>query len=177
MDIPDKTIVNIFGNPCTGKSTLVEKITANQDGLYCVDYDVVKRQISGYYWKRDSEFARGLTRDFLKLVVGSGRPIVSLLAMARSEEEYAYYFEPAVEAGYQVINVKLFVERKTLIERYKMRLASIARENPGLRVKTLEEFIAYIDQPTFVPDDTYIIDGGMHDADAVYGEFGSILKD
>lgn len=176
MGIPDKTIVNIFGNPCTGKSTLVEKIMANQDGLYCVDYDVVKRQISGYYWKRDSEFARGLTRDFLKLVVGSGRPIVSLLPMARSEEEYAYYFESAVEAGYQVINIKLFVERKTLIERYKVRLASIARENPELRVKTLEEFMVSIDQPAFTPDSAYVIDGGAHNAAAVYDEFSQILK-
>lgn len=170
-DIPIKTLVNVLGQPCTGKSTLVDKIVASQDGLYTVDFDVVKRQLSGYYWKRDREFARRLTKEFLDLVVGSGKPIITLLPMPVNEAEYEYHFSSAKAAGYKIINVMLTLDRDKHIERYKVRLESIRKNNPDLKVKTLEEFSVVLDGEYYVPDNTLVLDSGKFDADALYEEF------
>lgn len=175
MAIGQKTLVYIFGQPCTGKSTLVDKIIASQDGIYCVDFDVVKRQLSGYYWKRDKDFARQLTQEFLELVVKSEKPIIALLPMPSSEQEYDYYFAPARAAGYQIINVMLVLDRDEHIERYKVRLESIRRSNPDFKVKTIDEFITTLDIQIYIPQDTLVIDSGKLDADGVYDEFSARL--
>lgn len=176
MAIEQKTLVYIFGQPCTGKSTLVDKIIASQDGIYCVDFDVVKRQLSGYYWKRDKDFARQLTQEFLELVVKSEKPIIALLPMPSNEQEYDYYFAPARAAGYQIINVMLVLDRDEHIERYKVRLESIRRSNPDFKVKTLDEFIAVLDQDYYIPEDTVVLDSGKFDAAALYAEFSKKLE-
>ena len=171
MDFKQKTLINIFGQPCTGKSTLVDKIVGSQDGIYCVDFDVVKRQLSGYYWKRDGAFARQLTKNTLDLVVKSDKPIITLLPVPASEDEYDYYFESARAAGYKIINVMLTLGRDEHVERYKVRLESIRKNNPGLRVKTLDEFIAVLDKGFYIPQGTRVLDSGELDARALYDEF------
>lgn len=170
-DIPEKTLINIFGQPCTGKSTLVDKIVASQDGIYTVDFDVVKRQLSGYYWKRDREFARRLTKEFLDLVVGSDKPIITLLPMPISEAEYDYHFNSAKASGYRIVNVMLTLDRDEHIKRYKVRLESIRKNNPGFKVKTLDEFSAILDDEYYVPSDTTVLDSGKLGPDALYEEF------
>lgn len=176
MAIEQKTLVYIFGQPCTGKSTLVDKIIASQDGIYCVDFDVVKRQLSGYYWKRDKDFARQLTQEFLDLVVKSEKPVIALLPMPSSEQEYDYYFAPARAAGYRIINVMLVLDRDEHIERYKVRLESIRQHNPNFKVKTLDEFMTVLDQEVYIPHDAMVLDSGKFDTDTLYVEFSKKLE-
>ncbi len=175
MKIPGNTLVNIFGYPCVGKSTLVEKIMENQTGIYCVDFDVIKRQLSGYYWKRDRDFSKKLTRDFLDIVVKSGKPIVSLLPMADTQEDYDYYVSSAIEAGYNILNVMLVMDREPLVDRYEARLKSIQEQNPNFRVKTLDEFMEFLDKPIFIPKNTKVIDSGINNSEGVFDEFSQVV--
>ena len=170
-NIAQKTLISVLGQPCVGKSTLVDKILADQEGVYCVDFDVVKRQLSGYYWKRDREFAANLTKGVLDLVVRSGKPIITLLPMPASKKHYDYYFDAAKADGYTIVTVMLSLNREDHIERYKVRLESIRKNNPGFTVKTLDEFAALLDQEFYIPDDAVVLDSGELDADALYDEF------
>jgi len=177
MHIDDGMLVNVFGHPCVGKSTLVDRIIQHQDGIYTVDFDVIKRQMSGYYWKRDREFAAELARDTLNLVVKSGRPTVCLLPITHNKEEYDFYFDFVNRTEYKVIDIMLTVERNVLIERYKKRLENIRQQNPTFKVKTLDEFLDVLDQPTYMPDSTHVIDSGTLDEGEVYQEFLKILNE
>jgi len=173
--IGNNIILNIFGHPCVGKSTLVDQILRKQDGIYCVDFDVVKRQLSGYYWKRDREFAAELTHDTLNIVTKSDKPIVALLPIAHNEEEFDFYFGSVRNTTYRLVNIQLRVERSLLIHRYKKRLESINKQNPAFRIKTLDEFIDVLDQPTYVPQGTHFIDSGTLNESEVYDEFLRIV--
>lgn len=173
--IPQKTLINIFGQPCTGKSTLVDRIVTAQDGIYCVDFDVVKRQLSGYYWKRDRDFSRQLTQDFLDVVVRSGKPIIALLPMARNKEQYDDYFRLAKVADYRIINITLTLDRTEHIDRYKLRLESIRKNNPDFKVKTLDEFTAMISEDWYTPKGTVVLDSGKFDPEVLYSQFLKII--
>lgn len=70
----------------------------------------------------------------------------------------------------------LVLDRDEHIERYKVRLESIRRSNPDFKVKTLDEFIAVLDQDYYIPEDTVVLDSGKFDAAALYAEFSKKLE-
>jgi dephospho-CoA kinase len=96
-------IINVFGAMTTGKSTLVENLQKHIDRIYTVDYDVVKRQIAGFYSKRDRAIATQLTYDTLRAVAKTELSIIALLPPPENEATY----KQVEELGRRVINIEL----------------------------------------------------------------------
>lgn len=158
--LPEKTLINVFGKMCTGKTTLVEQLMTHYRGLYCVDFDVVKRQLSGYYWRDDRTFATNLTLETLNNVVTTLHPIITLLPPPSTKDIYDTYIRTAQDKGYKIIDVLMTASKEVLTERYRRRLDVIAKNNSNTKVRTMEEFLEELDQDMYVSSDALIFDSG-----------------
>ncbi len=151
-------LINLFGHSGAGKSTAAWLLEDKIHGLYTVDFDIVKQQLAGYYWKNDKEIARDLSKDFLNAVVDHKLPILLLLPPARSSEELEKNLHHATESGYKILHIEIAAPEDVLIERYKARLADWnAKRTP----KTIDEYTAAIRTPYYRPDDSITFDSSQ----------------
>lgn len=151
-------IINVFGAMTTGKSTLVESLQGHIDRIYTVDYDVVKKQISGFYSKRDREVATKITYDTLTSVSQTELPIVALLPPPKDEQTYV-----AIErTDRKVINIELVAPLEVLVDRYEDRLASLRNAGEDVsKLRTVDEFKETVQTPYFRPEDTHTFDSSQ----------------
>ncbi len=164
----EKYIVNIFGAMTTGKSTLVESLQKYIDRIYTVDYDVVKKQISGFYSKRDREVAMKVAYDTLDAVAKTGLSILVLLPPPKDEEEYRQIESAAKDNGYRVINIELVAPLNVLVDRYEQRLRSLQEQGGDTsRLRTIEEFKETVQTPYFKPNDTHTFDSSILSPDKI----------
>lgn len=148
-------LINMFGPSCGGKSTTAELLQSQIHGLYSVDFDIIKKQLSGYYWKNDRMTAINLTLGTLKVAVDLKLPLLFFMPPPRSAESYEDWLSVAKSNGYRIINVEMRAPDDILIERYKARLANWnAKHTP----KTVEEYMQVLTEEYYRPDDTVLFD-------------------
>ena len=153
----------------TGKSTLVERLQTHIDRIYTVDYDVVKKQISGFYSSRDRETATKITYDTLASVSEAGLDILALLPPPKDEGTYDRVERIAQDNGYKVINIELVAPLDILVERYKQRLDFL--QNAGedtSKLRTVDEFKKTVQTPYFKPDNTVTFDSSELSPDEIF---------
>ncbi len=170
-----KVMINIFGSPTTGKSTIVELLQSHIERLYTVDFDVVKHQISGYSWKRDSQTAQNITYDTLASVAKTELPIAVLLPKPKERVDYEKIATIALDSDYQLLNIELFAPEEILMKRYQDRLAKITDKEIIRRMKNLEEFKVYIQTPYFRPSDTITFDTSVQRPSEIFGAIVALI--
>lgn len=165
-------IINLFGYSCTGKSTVVDVLRSEIKGLYTVDVDIIKLQLSGYYWKNDRDKALGLTTGMLNVAVDQKLPVLFLMAPFASADEFNRRMHHAIESGYRIIHVEMTAPEEVLIERYRARLADW---NSHHTPKTLEEYIEVLHTPYYRPEDTIQYDSSLQTPEEIAGAIQQLL--
>ena len=171
-----KYIINVFGAMTTGKSTLVESLQKHIDRIYTVDYDVVKKQISGFCSKRDREVATKITYDTLVSVAQTGLPILALLPPPSDEATYKQVRDIASNNNLKVINIELVAPLEVLVERYKERLRSLEEQDEDIsKLRTVDEFKDTVQTPYFKPNDTHTFDSSISSPDEIFEDVKRLL--
>lgn len=156
----------------TGKSTLAEAIQNHTERLYTVDYDVIKKQISGFYSKRDRTIATQLTYDTLKAVAQTDLPIVALLPPPRDAPTY----QQIESFDRDIVNIELIAPLDILVERYKHRLSTLTKlENDPRKLRTLEEFVTTVQTPYFRPANAHTFDTSLQTTDEIFEAIRPLL--
>lgn len=169
-----KIIINIIGPSTAGKSTVAEILRESIERLYAVEFDVVKRQISGYHWRRDGDVAREITLDTLSSVAATGLTI--LLQLPLSEEAiYERIASIAKENEYLIYNFEITAPSEVLIARYKERLRQIKESGSKRKFKTLEEFKTNLAKPYYRPEGLQSFDSSEMSAEDISGKISNIL--
>lgn len=167
-------LINLFGPSCGGKSTTGEMLQNQIHGLYSVDFDIIKKQLSGYYWKNDRVTAINLTIGTLKVATDLDLPVLLFMPPPRSKESYEEWMTSATAKGYQIINVELRAPDNILIERYKARMADWnAKHTP----KTVEEYIETLSEEYYRPEDTALFDSSVQTTEQIVTAIRELVKD
>lgn len=167
-------LINLFGPSCGGKSTTGAVLQSHIHGLYAVDFDMVKKQLAGYYWKKDRVTAIKLTSGMLKVVVDLELPVLLFMPPPRSAESYAEWLEPASSNGYQIINVEIKAPQDILIERYKARLADWSLKYAP---KTVEEYTETLQEDYYRPEDTVQFDSSLQSPEEIAAAIRRLIAD
>lgn len=169
-------IINIFGPSSAGKSTIAELLQGHIERLYTVDFDVVKRQLAGYYWKRDRNVSEQITFDTLISATKAELPILALLPPPKQKEAYERIVAVAEESGYSLINVEITAPKEVLIERYQDRLQKIQESGTTWKFKTLDEFKANLDVVYYRPDNTITFDSSIKSPDNIFQDIKNKIE-
>ena len=172
-----KIIINIFGPSTAGKSTVTEMLQQRIERLYTVDFDVVKRQLAGYYWKRDSEVANRLTYDVLRSVSATELPVLALLPPAMNEAEYSRVVGVASQTGRQLINIEITAPKDVLMHRYRERMRTLRESGSTWKIKTLDEFEEKLKQLYYSPVNARTFDSSILSQQEITEEIIAILKE
>lgn len=175
LGMTENVMVNIFGSPTTGKSTIVELLQQHIDRLYTVDFDVIKHQISGYSWKRDSQVALNITYENLASAAKSDLQIAVLIPKPKDQAAYERIADIARDNGYQLINIELTAPKDVIMQRYQDRLANIADTALVRRMKNLDEFNVYVSTPYYRPEDTHTFDSAVMDPDEIFQKINELI--
>ncbi len=162
-----KVIFNIFGPSTAGKSTTAELLEPEFERLYTVDFDVIKRQLSGYHWKRDSATAQKITFDTLASVAATGLTILALLPPPKAEGDYNRLVAIAEINNYTVINIEISAPEEVLVQRYKARLRAIRESGSNWKFKTLDEFKNKLHESYYRPANTISFDSSEMSPDSI----------
>lgn len=165
-----KVIINLFGPSTAGKSTIAELLHEHIDQLYTVDFDVVKRQISGYHWKRDSDVAQQITLDTLASVSKTDLTILALLPPPKSKETYERTQDIAKGSSYTLINIEITAPDEVLVNRYQDRLRRVQESGTKWKFKTLDEFTAKLREGYYRPDNTVTFDSSVMSPDLIFSK-------
>lgn len=168
-----KLIINIFGPSTAGKSTIAEMLQQHIKRLYTVDFDVIKRQIAGYYWKRDRAVANEITHDTFASVASTEMPILLLLPPREDEQSYDQIASVVNRNERLIINIEITAPDEVLIKRYEDRLLRIKESGTNWKFKTLDEFRRFIKTPYYRPNDTHSFDSSISTPDQILAQ---ILK-
>lgn len=172
-----KYIINLFGKSCAGKSSVADIIQTSLPGLYTLDWDIIKQQLTGYYWKNDSEKIRSLSFGFFQAACDADLPLLLLLPLFRNEQEFEAYKSYATEAGYgQIISIELDAPDDILIERYKKRLEDYWPAGKNIKPKTIEEFTAALQDEYLRPNDTITFDSSTMSIEEIARRVLTVIK-
>jgi adenylate kinase family enzyme len=164
-------IINIFGYSTSGKTTIAVKLKEHLGHLYTVDYDVVKKQITGYEWKRDGPIAKEITYDTLNSAAKTDMLIVALLPPPKLPEEYERIKDVASTNNRNLLNIEIIAPHEVLIDRYTQRLTNTGR--PGM--KTLDEFKESLRDRYYRPDNTHTFDSSANSPDQIFEYIKNLL--
>ncbi|MBW4062201.1 hypothetical protein HJC99_06550 [Candidatus Saccharibacteria bacterium] len=168
--MPPSLIINLFGVSTAGKSTIATLLQSHIDRLYLVDFDVVKKQLTGYEWNRDSQIAQQITFDTLVSAVRAQLPILALLPLPEDEATYSHLAQLAMSHNYALMNIEMTAPDSVLIERYQHRLTQAKQLHPDWKYKTLSEFESKLKQPHFRPADTITFNSSQQSPQTIIGE-------
>jgi adenylate kinase family enzyme len=171
-----KHIINIFGPSTAGKSTVASLLREHIEGLYTVDFDIIKRQLTGYYWKRDSATCKQLTLDALAAATKAGLPILLLYPPLTSKDEFEVIAAIAEARGYTLLNLEITAPKEVLIARYEDRLQRVRESGTNWKFKTLAEFKATLGAGYFKPDGATSITSHDHTPDEIFGLITSLMS-
>jgi len=169
-------MVNIFGPSTAGKSTLARLIEDRIDRLYTVDFDVIKRQLSGYHWRRDSEVAAIISLGTLESVARIGLPILSSFPAPDSEATYNRIADAARRNDYKIVNIEITAPNDVLVARYEDRLRRIKESGTNWKFKTLDEFKQRLLEPYYRPEGSFSFDSSKMSPDEILAAVDTILQ-
>jgi adenylate kinase family enzyme len=170
-----KLIINLFGPSTAGKSTIAELLEKHIDQLYTVDFDVIKRQISGYHWKRDSGTARQITLDTLASVSKTDLTILALLPPPKFKELFDRTEDIAKASSYTLINIEITAPEEVLVRRYQDRLRQVEESGTKWKFKTLDEFKARLQEGYYRPDNTVTFDSSVMSPDLIFNKILELI--
>lgn len=165
-----KVIISLQGRSCTGKSTVADLIKEKYIGIYTVDYDKVKRQLSGYDRYNDALDMMGLSFAFFESVCRLGKPILLLVPPFHDEVQYLQYKTVADSFGYTFFNFEFIASREVLLKRYRERLESITKAGNKVLIKTEDEYLKTLETPYYVPQDSVRFDTSDDNAEMIAGQ-------
>ncbi|MDB5185201.1 MAG: hypothetical protein JWN38_1009 [Candidatus Saccharibacteria bacterium] len=166
-------MINLFGPPTAGKSTIANLLREHIERLYTVDFDVVKHQISGYDWRRDSNISQDITIATLNSVAKAGLSIIVLMPLPRQQDAYERIAAAAVEHDYELFNVEITAPEAVLASRYIQRLSNMTDLKEKALMKTPDEHMTYVRTPYYRPSDTVSFDSSTNSPNEI---LSGILK-
>lgn len=172
-------IINIFGAMATGKTTLAEQLHGAIDRSYLVDFDAIKKQISGYDSKRDRTVTTDLTYDVLDSIAQTTLPVIALLPPPPDEATYNKLVAIANKTGRTFIDIQLIAPLDTLEDRYPEWLRvhkALQQAGTHAPLRTLDEFMAAVQTPYYVPAGTHVFDSSQMSAEAIFEEVTTLLS-
>jgi len=175
--LEQKVIINIFGPSCGGKSTTADLLKERVERLYIVDFDVVKRQFSDFYWKRDRQDAEMLTLDLLESATKTGLPLLALLPPPKSAEDFKKMLAIAIRNDYRVINVEIYAPDEILIARYADRLKRIEESGTKWKFKTMDEYKDTLNKSYFKPEKRIEFDSSIDSPESIVDNLLTVIKD
>ena len=116
-----KTIINISGKSCTGKSSLTRELSSRFDEVYIISYDRIKRQLIGYDRNKHSSLIKEMTFDFFEIVCSKGFQVI-IDGSFFGEEAYNKYLDVAQKYGYRFVAVHLETPLDDLLPRFRERI-------------------------------------------------------
>lgn len=168
----NKVVISLQGRSCTGKSTVGDFIKEKYLGIYTIDYDRIKRQLSGYNHKVDAADMRDMSLGFFEVACKSGKSILLLVPPFHDEAQFLQYKDVADTFGYIFYFFDLTASREVLLTRYRERLENVKKLGKAA-IKTEEEYLKTLETPYFRPADTITFDtsnGGSEEiADKILG--------
>ena len=172
----NKYVINLFGKSCAGKTSVADIIQNFTPGLYTLDWDINKQQLSHYYWKNDSETIRSLSFGFFQAACTVDLPLLLLLPRFRSKQEFDAYQTYASDSGYgRIISIELDAPDEVLIKRYQKRLEDYWPSKKGIVPKTIEEFTKALHDTYYEPSNTVTFDSSIVTTEEIAQQILSII--
>jgi len=153
-----KVAIYLFGYSCSGKSTTETLVRARFPGLYVIDYDVQKMQLSGYHRHKDSAYIKVIDLGFFEVICKTGKSVLLTSNLLDSEAEYLAYAKISDTYGYDLLSFEFRASRDTLISRHRGRVEYYKSIGEGDSVKTEEEYLDRINRPYYIPENTVTFD-------------------
>lgn len=175
LDIPAKTLIVIQGPMCGGKTTLVSRLMLEKIGVYLVDFDEIKRQLSGYHYKRDWAFGVSLTRKILNSVAEMQRPMLCLPPPLFSQAEYDAFFEEPLRNDYTIVPIWIDAPKEVRKQRYEVRLQEHCEQPRSYTIMTMEDFLAQQYVELYRPPGAHVLDTSVFDESGVCEQVRSII--
>lgn len=169
-----KVIINIFGPSTAGKSTIANELQEHIKRLYTVDFDVVKRQISGYHWQQDGPVATEITYDTLVSAANTELPVLALLPPP-TKQAYDRISNIAKASKRNLINIEITAPDDVLIERYQERLRQVQESGSAWKFKTLDEFKEKLRVKYHRPEDTYTFNSATSSPDKILAQIKDLI--
>lgn len=162
----------------SGKSTSADLLKEHIDRIDTVDFDAVKKQISGYDSSRDKVVATAITYDTLRSVSQTDLPVLALLPPPKDSEMYDRIVIIAKASNRKIINIELTAPLETLTSRYPdwLRLHQALQESGNkVNLRTLDEFKQAVQAPYFRPDDTHTFDSSSLSPNEIFEQVKAYL--
>lgn len=169
-----KKVICLQGRSCTGKSTVGDLIKEKYLGIYTVDYDKIKRQLSGYNHTTDAISMIELSRDFFEIVCRAGRPILLIVPPFHDEAQYLEYKRIADTFGYEFFNFGFTASKDILLQRYRDRLERVAKQGK-ISIKTEAEYLKTLETDFFIPENSIKFDTTNDGAEAIVEQILGIV--
>ena len=157
----------MFGYSCTGKSAVTEILKEKTVGMYILDSDRQKRQISGYQRTVYGSYMKEVLVGFFEVLCKAGSPILLLIPPFKDESEYEQYELIAKKHGYTFGSFELTASREVLLKRYRDRLDSLDKKGIKNSIRTEEEFLNSLEIPYFAPAGSVTIDTSLGDVESI----------
>ena len=109
-----KKALYFFGYSCAGKSAVEAIVQEKFIGLYTVDYDVQKKQLSGYHRNKDREKVREIVLGLFETVCKAGKPVL-LTSLPLDEGDHNAYAKITQKYGYTFHSFEFTASRDILI--------------------------------------------------------------
>jgi len=153
-----KVIISLQGRSCTGKSAVGDIVKEKYLGIYTVDFDKVKRQLSGYDRNNDAEDMRKMSFGLFELVCKTGKPILLIVTPYHDEEQYLEYKKVADIYNYSFYNFDFIASKEVLIQRYRERLDYVNKNGNKIKIRTEEEYLKILETKFFIPENSVKFD-------------------
>jgi predicted kinase len=128
------TIIN--GSSCAGKSTVVKAILKEKEHLFHLSYDSLKWSFSRYSPEKHSDNVHVLFFAVAETMIEMGYDVICDSTIFKKWRERLIEF--ATARRYEIVEVNLEAEYKTLLERFNARVAR-AKANPEMRITNTSE--------------------------------------
>lgn len=153
-----KVAIYLFGYSCSGKSSAETLVRGRFPGLYVIDYDVQKMQLSGYHRYKDSAYIKEIDLGFFEVICKTGKAVLLTSNLLDSETEYLAYAKIADTYGYDLLSFEFTASRDALLSRHRERLEYYRSKGAGDSVKTEEEYLDRIEKPYYIPENAVTFD-------------------
>lgn len=153
-----KVAIYLFGYSCSGKSTVETLVRDRFQGLYIIDYDVQKKQLSGYHRHKNSAYIKEIDLGFFEVICKTGKSVMLTSNLLWSETEYLAYAKIAGTYGYDFLSFEFTAPYDTLLSRHRERIEYYRGKGEEDSLKSEEEYLDTLKKPYYVPENTVTFD-------------------
>lgn len=162
----DKFVIHLAGRSCSGKSTVAELISTRLPGIFTVDYDHIKWQLSGYDRDEHRGDIEAIGAKMYEAACERGLPVL-LKLFSHNQATYDLLRQIAALHGYKFIPIFLTAPDEVLLTRFRKRVAEA--KTSGARISNTDEnlFKSWLTIPYFQSSEAQVFDTTKMDVKSI----------